>query len=476
MAATTLNELEFSEITFAVPAQTFGITCSISTEQTLPVVTEFALRLVAVCDALSPQDLQEFFGFSEREIEQVIQSLVDERLLRWEEDRLELTHYARGLFVNSPDSIPRLTRIKDWAGEVAFELVGFTPVNPTDGAKRARLMVEVPADDPDKESKSKLWAERSFQENFDRIYRGSRAQIYKISDVEGSTRFLLSVPCTFSLSLDGDLAIRRSLPEDYMSERLELSKAITTLLAYPPTPDNSFLAEFVRLFPNAGGGRFLHSNGEFDLQAFLSNSARGHDTDAAVVPMVGSLHLGRNRKLLETRIGGLAPISQCQDPTNLHWVAPTVPFWARSKAMRPLVRDLRRLLERADLNPETHEPGVEEEPQSSAVKILLQDVEENDRHATKTYGQTLPEVFGTSLSALGGKLELIVVPDQLMCAIYHYQLRHAVSIPFGFLSTEKDDISNATQILKQLTAPPARLTTLTKNAPKAELVYRGLQG
>jgi hypothetical protein len=475
MAAATSKELEFGEITFAVPAQAFGITCSISTEQALPIVTEFALRLVAVCDALTPQDLQEFFGFTEREIEQVIQSLVDERLLRWEDDRLELTHYARGLFVNSPDSIPRLTRIKDWAGEVAFELVGFTPVNPTDGAKRARLMVEVPADDPDKESKSKLWAERSFQENFDRIYRGSRAQIYKISDVEGGTRFLLSVPCTFSLTLDGELAVRRSLPEDYLSGRLELSKAITTLLAYPPTPDNSFLADFVRLFPNSGAGQFLQSNGEFDLQAFLLKSSKTHDSGPAVVPVVGSLHLGRNRRLLETRIGALPGTLKNQDPTSLHWVAPTVPFWARSKAMRPLVRDLRRLLERTDQNSGSQEPETEEEAQSSAVKILLQDVEENDRHAIKTYGQTLPEVFGTSLSVLGGRLEFIVVPDQLMCAIYHYQLRHAVSVPFGFVSTEEADIATATQLLKQLTAAPARLTTLTKNAPKAEVVYKGLQ-
>lgn len=471
IATTTPSAIDFGEITFAVPAQTFGITCAISTEQTLPVVTEFALRLVSVCDALSPQHLQEFFGFSEREVEQVIQSLVEERLLRWEDDRLELTHYARGLFVNSPDSIPRLTRIKDWAGEVAFELVGFSPVNPTDGAKRARLMVEVPADDPDKESKSRLWAERSFQENFDRIYRGSRAEIYKITDVEGSTRFLLAVPCTFSISLDDELAIRRSLPEDYMSERLELSQAITALLAYPPMPDNASLGEFARLFPNSAVREFIGDNGNFNLRVFLARAIATDSTGSNMAPVIGSLHLNRNRKLLETWIGALPKVSV--DQVALHWIAPTVPFWARSRAMRPLVRDLRKLLALPVESAGPQETSSEESAESSNVKILLQGVQDGDRHVTKTYGHTLPEVFGTSASVLGGKLELLLVPNQFICALYHYHVRHALSIPIGFMSTDENDIGTAAELLKRLTAQPARLTTLTKNAPAAEAIYRG---
>jgi hypothetical protein len=470
MPTTISTEVEVTEITFAVPAQTFGITCAISTEQTLPVVTEFALRLISVCDALTAQDLQEFFGFSEREVEQVIQSLVDERLLRWEEDRLELTHYARGLFVSSPDSVPRLTKIKDWAGEVAFELVGFTPVNPTDGAKRARLMVEVPADDPNKESKSRLWAERSFQENFDRIYRGSRAEIYKISDVEASTRFLLSVPCIFSVSLDDELTIKRSLPEDYLSERLELSQAITAVLAYPPSPDNMFLGEFAQLFGNSAVGAFLDSNGTFNLRAFLAQAVTATSEASTIVPIIGSLHLDKNRKLLETWVGGLS-----RDPAShitFYWVAPNVPFWARSKRMRPLVASLRKRIGAPSENPETQEVTADDVSGSSSVKILLQGFQDADRHLTKTYGHTLPEVFGTSASVLGGKLELLLVPEQFMCALYHYQVRHAVSIPIGLMSSEEKDIRTAEEVLKRLTQAPAKLSTLTKGAPAADTVFR----
>jgi hypothetical protein len=106
------------------------------------------------------------------------------------------------------------------------------------------------------------------------------------------------------------------------------------------------------------------------------------------------------------------------------------------------------------------------------VKILLQGFQDSDRHLTKTYGHTLPEVFGTSASVLGGKLELLVVPEQFMCALYHYQVRHAVSIPIGLMSSEEKDIRTAEEVLKRLTQAPAKLSTLTKGAPAAATVFR----
>ena len=62
-----LDRLPFSEITFAIPAQKFGVTCAVSTEETLPVVTEFAIRLVYIASRLTPAQLQQFFGFSDNE-------------------------------------------------------------------------------------------------------------------------------------------------------------------------------------------------------------------------------------------------------------------------------------------------------------------------------------------------------------------------------------------------------------------------
>ena len=63
MTDETSNErLDVYDITFALPAQSFAITCWITTEETLPVVTEFALRLTHTCGTVSIPQLKSFFG------------------------------------------------------------------------------------------------------------------------------------------------------------------------------------------------------------------------------------------------------------------------------------------------------------------------------------------------------------------------------------------------------------------------------
>lgn len=99
------EHLSVDEITFAIPAQSFAISCAISAEEALPVVTEFALRIAYVCGTVSPGQLQDFFGFSNKEIDAVLHSLLDERLLRWSDEQLELTSYALGVCAAEIDLI-----------------------------------------------------------------------------------------------------------------------------------------------------------------------------------------------------------------------------------------------------------------------------------------------------------------------------------------------------------------------------------
>src|SRR5258708_6476837 len=94
------ESLPIAEVTFALPAQKFTITCAVTTQETLPVVTECVIRLLHVCRSMKPAQIQSFFGFSEAEVSAVIRTLVDERLVEWAEDEeLELTSYALERFL-----------------------------------------------------------------------------------------------------------------------------------------------------------------------------------------------------------------------------------------------------------------------------------------------------------------------------------------------------------------------------------------
>jgi hypothetical protein len=93
------------------------------------------------------------------------------------------------------------------------------------------------------------------------------------------------------------------------------------------------------------------------------------------VPVLGWL-------LLPIQLGALATTASMA----LGWVAPRVAFWARSKAMRPLVAELRNALKAGSEKPDVQDPTADESATSSSVKILMQGVDEGDRHRKKLYG------------------------------------------------------------------------------------------
>ena len=69
------DHIQFNRVTFALPVQPFKVTAFISTEERLPAVTEFVLRLLHTCGRVSLAAFRDYFGFSEAEALSVIESL-----------------------------------------------------------------------------------------------------------------------------------------------------------------------------------------------------------------------------------------------------------------------------------------------------------------------------------------------------------------------------------------------------------------
>ncbi|EDC7506111.1 TPA: hypothetical protein ACIVHJ_003763, partial [Salmonella enterica subsp. enterica serovar Virchow] len=220
--------LAVDEITFAIPAQSFAIECSISAEEALPVVTEFALRIAYVCGTLSPVQIQDFFGFTKKETDAIIQTLLNERLIKWNEDELlELTSYALTRFQDSSDHLPRFFKIQEWSSEVIFDLISFSPAGRPNRLKRVNSLVELAARNIERQSKTIQYAEQAFQEHFHSICKKNKAEIYKISAVDAGEHFSIPLPCMFYLDLDGQVNIRRDIDNEAFNNRLEISEAIT---------------------------------------------------------------------------------------------------------------------------------------------------------------------------------------------------------------------------------------------------------
>lgn len=437
--------LDFCEITFAVPAQQFGITCSLSAEEALPVVTEFALRVIHVCDSVTPSQLQSYFGFGQAEVTAIIQTLLSERLVMWVEEWLELTPYARGRFIESTDGIPRFFKIKDYNADLVFDLMSFVPSQQTrDRVNRVGTMMELVPKDSQRESRAKVEAERSFQKHFHRVYKGGRAEIYKISDVEAGPRFYIPLSCRFAIDVQDGATVRRVLSDNSFDERLEISSAISKVLSLVEPADNPQFAEFASAFTDSQIGKYLVAD-QFDLKSYLRNvhlqPFSYHVGEA--VPIIGNLHLESNRALLLSRLKS----DDLADTENAYWLAPETRYWSRSRSINGLARSIAGLLKK-----NRHQDG-DEQANKVLLKVLLQAPRTQEREITNIYGGTFSALFSTKDSVMGRRTEIFLCPGRVMCALYYFRTKDSpMAIPMGIISSKPDHLLKAAELFTHVCA------------------------
>jgi hypothetical protein len=453
------EHLAVEEVTFAIPAQSFAISCAISAEEALPVVTEFALRIAYVCGTLSPAQIQDFFGFSKKETDAVLKSLLDERLLQWNDEHLELTSYALARFQDSSDNLPRFFKIQDWSAEVVFDLISFSPAGRPSRLKRVRSQIELATRNLDKQSRTRQFAEQSFQQNFRQICTKEKAEIYKISAIDAGERFSIPLTCKFQLDLSGQTSIRRDIDDESFGSRLEISEAITDALASQERGDNERLRDFIRTFGDTLLQRYVTGDA-FDLRRYVEEvhlTQLVRPDDDRVTPMLGALYLPRNSALLLERIQ--AAIAQLRarvepDPSlaeatepetkeagaTTHsaqdgalWWAPQSPLWARTRSARDLAQKIEKFL--------VAQGG---ECASAGLQVVVPTAGRSPRERLGTYQDQFSCLLAADVVLMNGSVELMIVPGALVCAMFHFNLAHnATAIPIGFVSSAPEHIGAA---------------------------------
>lgn len=460
--------LAVDEITFAIPAQSFAISCSISAEEALPVVTEFALRIAYVCGTLSPEQLQDFFGFSKKEVDAVLDSLLGERLLQWNDDYLELTSYALARFeAASLDNLPRFFKIQDWSAEVIFDLISFNPAGRPSRIKRVNWQVELAMRNVDKQSRTKQYAEQSFQQNFRQICNKEKAEIYKISAIDAGERFSIPLPCEFQLDLDGQTSLRRDIDDEDFGSRLEIAEAITDALADHEKRGNECLREFIETFDGELLQRYV-SDESFDLRRYIQEvhlSRLVRPNDDRVVAMLGAIYLPRNADLLIERIQAALSLAErevdersakvensdveVEQPTPVPtlasalWWAPQSSLWARTSSAKELAIKIDGLLK-----PKGGSSS------STGVYATVFKERQLPKKRLYMYQNHFKRLLATDVTLMGGSLELLIVPDTLVCAMFHFHLAHqAVAVPIGFLSSVPKHVAVASRLVSSHMQP-----------------------
>ena len=447
------DRIPFAEVTFTLPAQRFAVTCAISVEETLPIVSEFSIRLVYSCGSVTPSQLQSFFGFSDREATIVIRSLLDERLVRWEDESITLTPYALGKFLESYDGVPRCVRIKEWSGDAVFELISYSPIDkkklsPTTSA----LPIALQAGDADREARTSYWAERSFQQHFQAIVaKRGKMQIYKISEMEPKDRLSVPLTCTFMISLDAQNEITRSLPDQDLEQRPDITKAISDSLAGTAKTGNDGVVSAFKMFDVWNAGQFSVAGG-FRLERFLDlvHVVKTNPFVEGVVPITGSLLLAENRRFLKERLalmvelGGAAP-AEHHASSRIYWLTPDVPLWGRSVSARSFSSDLRRFMNSSVAADQLQTSAEEQDLNSPLVRAFIQPGRLPDSRTRRAFSDGIPGSAALKIRVLDGKTEVLWMPGRFVCMLYHYQTDHAIPVPVGFFSVAEPQLSAAKQ-------------------------------
>jgi hypothetical protein len=82
------------------------------------------------------------------------------------------------------------------------------------------------------------------------------------------------------------------------------------------------------------------------------------------------------------------------------------------------------------------------------LRVLLPGDRRSAKERLGVYWDHFPRLLGADVSLMDGTLELLIVPDVLVCALFHFHLAHQpIGIPMGFVSTRQDHIQTAAALL-----------------------------
>ena len=103
------DAFEFNRITFGIPIESYRVDAFITRDERLPVVTEYVLRLLKICNSISLGALRDYFGFSDGEALAVVDSLKRQGLIETSDESIILSNFANEKFEASGDEYPRFS-------------------------------------------------------------------------------------------------------------------------------------------------------------------------------------------------------------------------------------------------------------------------------------------------------------------------------------------------------------------------------
>lgn len=450
----SIDHIPFNRITFALPVQPFKVTAFISTQERLPAVTEFVLRLLHTCGRVSLAGFRDYFGFSEAEALSVIESLDRQGYVTLSEDQLTLSEEMRQRFETSPDDCPWVTKLKRRTDVVSFDLLTFSMLGRAESTFASANWVKLNPP-PELVGNSLEKARQAYRESFARIERETarsrgeeRERSYGVHSIESiEARKPGFVPLTVSLEVDAKNSVTARLPNEFeagasLELLTEFRERVAASLESHAQVGEEGVQDFLALFELD----FLRPYAlEADLNAhkLATDIERGLSAPAGIQPLFGGVYLKRNRDAVLSHIhearGGHK--GQPSFQSSLGWLAPDYALWGRGDDFKQSVDAFRKAIRNIGKGDDLYVFDRAEERQEAAVRSMYTGTGLVELHLVRPSPSSSPRWHAS--------LELMLYPGRFAVVLLHAPLPSSpgARVPFGFISTRPKHLRLVHQLM-----------------------------
>jgi len=477
----------FNTVAVAIPAQLFNVRCHVSIDRQVPVMTDFAVRLLHLSGPLEVGALREYFGLAADEFRDLLELLREEGLVGEASGRISLTSYAEARFAVSSDGLPRFTRIAERQSRPVFELLTYTPLpkslssNYWDNALPLDWSAEGPGT-----GKTIEHAEAAFHKHFLEIERLELDDVkrrayscYKVDDIRAGRPFSVPLPVHFEVDVEGNVEFEIDAQLDLLPESLRSRvRTLTADRIATISPHADHLRAFAEYFQDELLSRYLPAigaGGDIGTAVIKSDGRIGlrkeptidfgkyvHDVhghaDGTVYDggqsraLLGALYMPKcHTRMLEglrkaLAQGSNASVAGIKAPPIVFWAVPDSELWGRTDLVRGLLDGLRNVLKSAfdkPLDIVCIAPCDQNEPRDSLTK--------RSRHLLDAgFSRVVLGPYRPSHACF----EALLIPGTFGAATYQWAVTNAgrYNVPLGFLTQSRGKLQLMTSFMQSVLA------------------------
>ena len=448
---------EFNRVTFGLPIESFRVEAYIALDERLPVVTEFVLRLLRVCDRVSIPALRDYFGFTDSEALSVVESLSRQGLIDLVDEDVQLSLFAIERFEEAGGDHPRFNKVELKKDTVTFDLISFTPLRSVIGEPITDNIIKLNAED-EVLGESKERARQAYRTRYPEIasmrddLRDKSFGVHSVEDIESKKRSYLPIPVSFAIDQDGqverriDETFERIAPPElvqFVNEQVTAAIPTTITLGAPG------LEEFIETFDLKLMGQYLTGK-RFDLVGYLADVhiTRNAKYPKGVDPFFGNAYLHENVERIVNRVRDRREGKRRHGKllTSLAWLAPDYELWGRGESFAKAVAQFTNVLKLSGNTDSLFLFARAEQGQENEVIAQFRVPLLNELHFSRPAMKDGP--------LMDGRVELLLYPTAFMVAMYHISLpgSNGLWVPIGVISTQPKHLDIAHKLIQSAMA------------------------